>query len=766
MPKREPYTCSVCRQVHIGANCWSTDSSDEDIDSGLLQAMRTLIPKEVPVPVEEPRVPHQQSRVQSVSSREPWERGESSSFPEERVHTPITYRQATASLSRQSLENKAPFINVSVPDANAYRQQTSNTDIVHSHTRIDSGTQERRQSNEYHMPSPRNYHFSQISALPQPLRVPYRQVQRQHEDQHGQPRRDGQQRPDIQPRRSDEHRRFMQTGQEYRDTADYPQRHDGRYQPQADRDRGGGAQYQQLQQEWIMPPQSRREQQYHPRNSHDHRNPPSTTFRTSQEAMDDRAARSRQNLQPPRVNNQQATPTFAHPRSPPHVPTIPGHQRIQLHRQDSGETQIGHFIEEGKKQYQADQQARERSNTQQLQRTEQDRLRGDQRAREYDSHRSSGGTIEYAQTRSDRALEEENDNPTTHIGDDFYAAKYQDEGREHSTTPQFPHRNQDGNGRDETQHHRRGSEEIAHAIGHPQRRFQKEEEEETRYEHQESTPHFQRRSAEHRQRGEVHYQPRESDQNPRPPLGDLQMAFMKAKAEEDAYKTARRQRERERNHNSKRHDHGISKRQEQNEPPHQTHHHHHHHPKPPRVHSNTPAHIEKTTAEETASASMAHHQRKHSNSDTMTRRRRREDAPSYISRAKPHPAVDDPRQHQPESTHPPSTQTIHTHTHAHARAMLGEYYNQTLQPNPSNPPNPPNKSTKHPQNTHLPPTPLLPETHFLTPRGRLTAEERREWKRRQTHWECALNRLEGRIGDGDGDLELDMGRAGWMGGLS
>lgn len=40
----DPYVCKVCDKHHIGANCWSTES-DEDIQSGLLDAMRKVVPK-------------------------------------------------------------------------------------------------------------------------------------------------------------------------------------------------------------------------------------------------------------------------------------------------------------------------------------------------------------------------------------------------------------------------------------------------------------------------------------------------------------------------------------------------------------------------------------------------------------------------------------------------------------------------------------------------------------------------------------------------
>ncbi|TID15878.1 hypothetical protein E6O75_ATG08936 [Venturia nashicola] len=230
MPKREPYTCSVCKKVHIGGNCWSTDS-DEEIDSSLLQAMRALVPKEVPETVE---VPRRELQEQSVSSMQSWERGESSSTHEERIPTPSIHCKATSSLSNQKQENKLLSINACVPDADPFRQQTLNVDNVRSHGRIDSGTQEGRLSDEYHMPSPRNYRFSQISALPQPLRVPDLQTQRQQDGQHRrsdedeQPHRNGQRQLDIQPRRREEHERGhherRNEGNQQRREVQYPAR--------------------------------------------------------------------------------------------------------------------------------------------------------------------------------------------------------------------------------------------------------------------------------------------------------------------------------------------------------------------------------------------------------------------------------------------------------------------------------------------------------------------------------------------------------------
>ncbi|RDI82557.1 hypothetical protein Vi05172_g7340 [Venturia inaequalis] len=286
MPKKDPYTCSVCKKLHIGANCWSEDS-DEDIDSGLLQAMRTLVPREPPDVVDDPEVtPDQQSRPQSVSSTDSWERGDPSYVHEEHISTPPIHGQATpSSLSNRRGENKAFFVNTDVLDANEYRQQTLDTDIVGSQARIDSGIQERRRSDEYHMPSPRAYHFSQISALPQPLQLHDRQAQREHDDQY---RRSGEyEQPDVQPRRSDEYERDQRIAREYSDTSGYLRRDEGDYQPQTARERGGRAQYQHPQQEDRMSPPPRREPQYPPRGSHDH----PSKFRTSQEAMDEKAAR-------------------------------------------------------------------------------------------------------------------------------------------------------------------------------------------------------------------------------------------------------------------------------------------------------------------------------------------------------------------------------------------------------------------------------------------------------------------------------------------
>lgn len=696
MPKREPYTCSVCKKVHIGANCWSTDS-DEEIDSGLLKAMRKLVPKEFTETVDEPQVSQRQSRAQSVSSIESWERGDSSSLYEEPVSTPLTDRQATTPLLNQRQESKASFIDAVGSDANAYRQQSLTADDVRSHGRIASGTQERRQSGEHQLPTPRNYVYSQISALPQPLRIHDHQAQRQDDAQH---------------RRSDEYKKDLRAAQQHEESSSSLQQEEAPYQPLTDSDH---SRYQQIRQEEGIPPPRREQHQYPSRASHERIDPPQT-FRNSQEAMD-HAARQRVNLQPNHASNPQGTPTFTQPRNPPPVPTRSGSHRIELPLQNSRYTQIGTFIEEGKKQYHGEQEGLGRSDTQQRQTIEQDRQRGDQRVRE-DSLRDSGGRISYhAQARFAGALEVEEeveDDAMTEIGDIIFAANHA-QVREHGNPQQSQLRKEDYRRRGESQQYPELSGETARPIGEAQRRFQREEAELAALRERNSR-HNHGSSSSKRREDKTHRRPEAS---------------------------------RERS--------GTSKIQEEKT---------HRRPDIPHEHPSTQRRQEKTMAEEGAYA--AHNremQRQQSNSG-----RRKEDGTSQD----PHQTANAPKyshkpeeerytpqhgqrhdQYQPQAQQhfrpdrPTSQETLH------ARAALKVYHyhdrqiedgiiapSEVLSTDCDSP-----GALDHPSYKNVLPRPALEATFFFKETVRLTEKERREKEKRQTHWEFALGRLEGRIPD-------------------
>lgn len=673
MPPNNHYICSVCKNVHRGPNCWSTDS-DEEIDSGLLQAMKTLVPKEVPEIVD---IPGQESQSQSILSTESWERGESSSLQDERIPTTSIHRQGTAPLSSPRQENKAPFINAVVPDANAYGQQTFNANSAPPHRRNDSGNQEWQRSNEHQRPTTTDYAYSQISAVPPPLRIPGRQAQRRRDSQHGrsdeyeQSGRNVQQQPDSQPRRSDEQR------------------------PQTDCDRSHTPQYQQESREESMaPPPPRTGLQQYPSQTSRKRNNRPHIPRTSQEAMD-RAARQRRDAQPNRGNNPQPTPTFTQPRAPPVVPTGPGPQRIQLSRKDSGDTHLGQFMEEGKTQYPDQRHGWERSNTQQRQRTsEENRQCSDPRVRDDNSCNTGGLAIDHAQTRSQSSLEE-NERPVTEFGDFKFADRML-------------------------------TQECERERGDTQQR--------------------QRRSEEDRQRDDTQYYPGASNKTPRP-IGNLQKQFKKEWEEEAAYNATRRDRDSKRQH-------GSGRRREQD-----TTHQSHRRPEAPRERSGTPRHQEKTMAEEAAAAAyLLDMQRQQSSSS-----RRREDGTSYGSHQNFNPSEyshigkEDRYSLQQHPHRPTSQQTLH------ARAVMKEYYHHDRQVEEgtiarsevifvdSNPPG----DLDHPSYKNVLYYPVLSHKYFFRSKTIISATV--EGERRQTHWECALNRLEGRIPDED--VEGDWKRA-------
>jgi hypothetical protein len=114
-------TCSICERVYTGSNSWNTDSDDE-IESGLFQAMANFVPKSSPE-VEVPTDSQPSSPVRPPST-DSWEQ---EPFVYESVvgaHTPpLELRHETEVVARQETETRQISINAVASREKACLQQ-------------------------------------------------------------------------------------------------------------------------------------------------------------------------------------------------------------------------------------------------------------------------------------------------------------------------------------------------------------------------------------------------------------------------------------------------------------------------------------------------------------------------------------------------------------------------------------------------------------------------------------------------------------------
>ncbi|QDS70327.1 hypothetical protein FKW77_008587 [Venturia effusa] len=676
MPSRDPYTCCVCKKVHKGIHCWS-DDSDEDIDSGLLKAMATLVPKKGPGIVDKQEVPHRVSRAQSILSMESWERGDSSSLLHVGVPTPSVHQTATAPLSNTRQENESTLINNSVPDANTHIQQTPKANRGSSHHRIDSGTQVWRRSEEYLVSPKPDYAFSQISMVPQPLRIPNRQAQQQAEHHVTGNERDPRLQPGSQYRASNEHKRVLHDVKQNSSTPVSGQREQERQQSPTNQGYADRTHDQwQSQKGRVSPPPGRTSQTNHERSN------PAQAFRTSQETIDNRVARGqRGHVQQNHGRNEQATPPSTKPRSPGSAA-----ERVQIPRQKSGETTFTHFMKAGRPPHQSRQQGQ--STGQQTHRTSgQDRRRSDQRGREDDLSGPGEVVRGHARIRPKRPSQE-TDRSVTGNGESRDADKMPTRERELRDT---------------------------------QRQLQRQNEEAGR---PGAAPPLQRHTQEIQQ-----------------PIGNLQKQFQRGIEEQiAALHVTHRLRDDKRQHRS------ISRRREEHIPQRQY--------QPSRLtreDSGTQNRHEDPTVEKViyTTYQLDNTQRQHPNhnqrSENSTRQQTiRQTHPSPTRHAhKKSSGTTRHNQANPHDYHPTTPGTTH------APADQKKYYHHDRQIALSPPASPTN-----PYPNHIPAQLRLSQTHFFTDAAIVGRAE----EGRQRHWEYALERLEGRIGDGDGDVEGGMKR--------